>query len=83
MEARDRCAGLSGRDEQAVRFLIAVLLLAQASPPPHQPAKEVPKQENVRCIKDSFGNYTCTDGTRYLNDSFGNVTVIPGRKPAR
>jgi hypothetical protein len=37
-------------------------------------------QGNVRCVKDRFGNYTCTDGSRVIKDSFGNVTVIPGRR---
>jgi hypothetical protein len=56
------------------------VMLAQASGS-HPPAKGgavVPP--NVRCVADSFGNYTCTDGSRILRDSFGNVTVIPGRK---
>jgi len=33
-----------------------------------------------RCVKDSFGNYTCTDGSRILYDSFGNIIVVPGGK---
>jgi len=63
-------------------LVLAAVLLAQASPPPtpHPLPAQPRQQENIRCIKDSFGNYTCTDGTRYLKDSFGNVTVIPGRK---
>lgn len=32
-----------------------------------------------RCITDSFGNLTCTDGTRVIKDSFGNYTIIPSR----
>lgn len=36
-------------------------------------------REAGRCIKDSFGNLTCTDGTRVIKDSFGNYTVIPSQ----
>jgi len=36
--------------------------------------------QTVRCIKDSFGNYTCTDGTRVIHDSFDNPIVIPPRR---
>lgn len=32
-----------------------------------------------RCVKDSFGNLTCIDGTRVIRDSFGNYTIIPPR----
>ena len=60
-------------------MLLLAVLLAQALPD-RAPAREVPRQqENVRCIKDSFGNYTCTNGDRVLRDSFGNVIVVPGR----
>jgi hypothetical protein len=34
----------------------------------------------VRCIKDSFGNYICTDGTRIVCDSFGNFTTSDGAR---
>ena len=61
-------------------FLVAAVLLAQASPPPRPLPAQPRQQENVRCIKDSFGNYTCTDGTRYLKDSNGNVIIIPPRR---
>ena len=44
----------------AVACLVAV---AQAQP---QPKPQQPQPQNVRCIKDSFGNYTCTDGTRVI-----------------
>jgi hypothetical protein len=75
--------------ENTVSAACLVVLLVptagQAQPAP--PARSVdsrPNQveapANVRCIKDSFGNYTCTDGSRVIRDSFGNVTVIPGRK---
>ena len=62
----------------AVPCLVAV---AQAQQPP----KQQQQPQNVRCIKDSFGNYTCTDGTRVIRDSFDNTIVIPGRgeRPAR
>ena len=34
-----------------------------------------------RCIKDAFGNYTCTEsGTRIITDSQGNITIIPMRR---
>jgi hypothetical protein len=45
-------------------------------------AQEVPiplPRETGRCIKDSFGNLTCTDGTRVIKDSFGNYTIIPSQ----
>ena len=51
-----------------------------AQPPADRRAKQGEVPANVRCIKDSFGNYTCTDGSRVIQDSFGNVTVIPGRR---
>ena len=48
-----------------VRALLSVLavacLVAVAQAQPQQP-----QPQNVRCIKDSFGNYTCTDGTRVI-----------------
>ena len=46
--------------------------LAQGSPIP------LPREAG-RCIKDSFGNLTCTDGTRVIKDSFGNYTIIPSQ----
>jgi len=66
-------------------FVLLVTLLAQAGPPPARgPSDGKPNHfnppANVRCIKDSFGNYSCSDGTRMIQDSFGNVTVIPGRR---
>jgi hypothetical protein len=45
--------------------------------------KPQPQPQTVRCIKDSFGNYTCTDGTRVIHDSFDNPIVIPPRKDDR
>jgi hypothetical protein len=50
---------------------------------PRQPVPEVrrpPPPQNVRCIKDSFGNVRCTDGTTILPDSNGGFTIIPPRK---
>jgi hypothetical protein len=41
-------------------------------------AVPVPREAG-RCITDSFGNLTCTDGTRVIKDSFGNYTIIPPR----
>ena len=63
-------------------FVQAVVLLAQAVPPVSHGSKErnVVPPANVRCVPDSFGNLSCSDGTRVIRDSFGNVTVIPGRK---
>jgi hypothetical protein len=58
---------------------MAVVLLAQVMFPVKDRPHSAPVP-NVRCIKDSFGNYTCTDGSRVIRDSFGNVTVIPGRR---
>ena len=49
---------------------------AQSQPKPQQP-------QTIRCIKDSFGNYTCTDGTRVIHDSFDNAVLIPGRREER
>lgn len=64
----------AGRGPENMVILTA-LMLAQAFPVP------APRQqENIRCVKDSFGNYTCNDGTRYLIDSFGNVIIIPPKK---
>ena len=61
--------------------LLTVLLAQAVVPLPSQPKdKASVPPPNVRCIKDSFENYTCTDGTRMIRDSFGNVTVIPGRR---
>ena len=59
--------------------LLTTLMLAQAQPAPPIPVP--PSREGVnRCIRDSFGNYTCSDGTRVIRDSFGNYTIIPPRK---
>jgi hypothetical protein len=62
-------------------FVTVAVLIAQAGAPAvqgkpnhfHPPA-------NVRCVADSFGNYSCSDGSRVIRDSFGHFTVIPGRK---
>jgi hypothetical protein len=61
-------------------LLLATILFAQASPRPRPLPAQPRQQENVRCLRDSFGNYTCTDGTRIIHDSFGNVTIIPPRR---
>jgi hypothetical protein len=58
-------------------MLVLAVLLAQAGA--HSPAKPV-VPPNVRCVADSFGGFTCSDGSRVIRDSFGNVTVIPGRR---
>jgi hypothetical protein len=57
------------------RVLLALLILL----PGITQAQSPTTREAVRCIKDSFGNFTCTDGTRVLKDSFGNYTIIPSR----
>jgi hypothetical protein len=55
-------------------MLVLAVLLAQGG----HPAKSGPVvPPNVRCVADSFGNYTCSDGSRIVRDSFGNV-VVPG-----
>jgi hypothetical protein len=59
-------------------MLVLAVLLAQAGA--HSPAAKTVVPPNVRCVADSFGNYTCSDGSRVIRDSFGNFTVIPGRK---
>jgi hypothetical protein len=62
-------------------ILVAAVLLAQAVPPAkdQRPGSwNVP--HNVRCVADSFGGFTCSDGSRVIRDSFGNVTVSPPRK---
>jgi hypothetical protein len=59
---------------------LAVILLAQAMPSVVKDKQTPPVPPNVRCVQDSFGNLTCTDGSRGIRDSFGNVTVIPGRR---
>jgi hypothetical protein len=66
-----------------MRALLSVLAVAclAGSAQAQQPGKQPPQQQpqTVRCIKDSFGNYTCTDGTRVIHDSFDPI-VIPGRE---
>lgn len=62
-------------------FVLAVMLLAQAAPvPPVGRQQEYVPPANVRCVTDSFGNLTCTDGTRVVKDANGGVTIIPGRR---
>jgi hypothetical protein len=43
-------------------------------------ATPLPPVNTTRCIKDSFGNFRCTDGTTILPDSNGGFTIIPPRK---
>jgi hypothetical protein len=62
-------------------ILVVAVLLAQAVPPvKDRPPAKVPNAANVRWVADSFGNYTCSDGSRVIKDSFGNVIVVPGRR---
>ena len=68
---------------RALLILAAVASLA-ASAQAQQPQRPKPQEppQNVRCIKDSFGNYTHR-WTRVIHDSFDTVFVIPGRERAR
>jgi hypothetical protein len=66
---------------RAVLIASAVACVA-ASAHAQQPKKQ-PQPQTVRCIKDSFGNYTCTDGTRVIHDSFDNAIAIPPRREER
>lgn len=61
-------------------MMLLAVLLAQAMPPVKERPREYMPPANVRCIQDSFGNHSCTDGSRVVRDSFGNVTVIPPRR---
>jgi hypothetical protein len=65
-------------------FVLLVTLLDQAQPLPAKSVVGQPKHfgapPNVRCVQDSFANYSCSDGSRVIRDSNGNVTVIPGRR---
>jgi hypothetical protein len=77
-------------------LVVAAILLAQAQGAPAQGWGPAPVpggagrppgqglgqfgREGVRCVEDSSGNYTCSDGSRIVKDSSGNFTVIPARK---
>jgi hypothetical protein len=65
-----------GRAVLALALLVPNALAAQTTQPVPVPA---PRSGETRCIKDSFGNFTCTDGSRVLKDSFGNYTIIQPR----
>jgi hypothetical protein len=77
------CAAMT----RAKAMIRAALLLAVASLAVSAQAQQRPKPQQqpqtVRCIKDSFSNYTCTDGTRVIHDSFDNPIVIPPRREER
>lgn len=65
-------------------MLLLIVLLAQAAAPVPPVGREkrgeyVPPP-SVRCVQDSFGNLTCSDGSRVIKDSFGNVTIIPKQR---
>jgi hypothetical protein len=66
-------------------FLLALIGMALFCHEAHSQVLRQAQQQpqNVRCIKDSFGNYTCTDGTRVIHDSFDNPIVIPPRREER
>jgi hypothetical protein len=53
---------------------LATSTLAQSPVPAPWPS---PGSANVRCVMDSFGNYTCSDGTRIIREHNGNFTIIP------
>lgn len=57
------------------RALLALLILLPAV----AEAQSSTAREAVRCIKDSFGNLSCTDGTRVIKGSFGNYIGIPSQ----
>jgi len=39
------------------------------------------QSKSERCIRDAFGNYTCTEsGTRIITDGNGNINIIPYRR---
>jgi hypothetical protein len=61
-------------------ILVAAVLLAQAGVGAHPPPAKGQVPPNVRCVADSFGGWSCSDGSRIVRDSFGNVVVIPGRR---
>jgi hypothetical protein len=65
-----------GRAALALALGVPNALAAQTTQPVPVPA---PHSGETRCIKDSFGNFTCTDGSRILKDSFGNYTIIQPR----
>jgi hypothetical protein len=62
-----------------IRTIIIVALAVIATPTAAPDAHSQPQQQRptVRCIKDSFGNLRCDDGTTVLHDSWGNPIIIP------
>jgi hypothetical protein len=67
----------------AVTAAAAAVVAGRASAQAQPQSKPQQPPQTVRCIKDSFGNYTCTDGTRVVHDSFDNAIVIPPRREER
>jgi hypothetical protein len=62
-------------------FVLLAVLLAQAGGVPRASGVERPVvPPNVRCVEDSFGNWSCTNEDRILKGRDGSVTVIPGRR---
>ena len=61
-------------------LLLALAVGCLAASAQAQQRKPQQQPQTVGCIKDSFNNLTCTDGTRVIHDSFGNPIVIPGRE---
>jgi hypothetical protein len=55
-------------------------MMTKEDQPKSPPPSFFDRQQNVRYVKDSFGNYTGSDGSRVIRDSNGNVIVVPGRK---
>lgn len=74
--ASDKVGDVSSQMNDAVSRCLAD---ADGAAPSARSPEESPAP-NVRCAADSFGNYSCSDGSRVIRDSFGNVTAIPGRK---
>ena len=54
--------------------------MTKENQPKSPPTSFFDRQQNGQYVKDSFGNYTCSDGSRVIRDSNGNVIVVPGRK---
>jgi hypothetical protein len=53
-------------------------MMTKDNQPKSPPPSFFDRQQNVQYVKDSFGNYTGSDGSRVIRDSNGNVIVVPG-----
>jgi hypothetical protein len=54
-------------------ILLVVLLSQVVSPASTKKPKEYAPPAIARCVQDSFGNWSCSDGSRMICDSFGLV----------